>query len=103
MRRLFPFALVTALGFLAMGSIAGSWASQTPQAILNISASVDRSLKGDKLPVTGSVIAQQGPRDVSRERPVDQNSKREAPVGCDPLFSPVSAPALSHLFRRCMT
>ena len=103
MRRIFAFPLASAVGLLAMGSIA---ASLSPQADMQStqSVSVNRALKGDRLSVTVVLRNAQRTRDTSSERPaVQPNVKRDAPVGCDPLFSPISAPVLAHLFRRCLT
>lgn len=102
MVRLFAFALVSTLGLLATGSIAVSLTSANHQAV-----SVNRALKGDRMAVT--VVSRvsrdaTGAREVVTDRPVPRpNIKRDAPVGCDPLFSPITTPALAHLFRRCLT
>jgi hypothetical protein len=100
MRRLFSFLLASSLGLLAMGSIAVSLTSQgNPGA-----ASVNRALKGDRLPVARPSPTRFDTRDMITERPQpQQNIQRDAPVGCDPLFSPISSPALAHLYRRCLT
>ena len=102
MRRLFAFLAASALGLPAMGSIAASLTPQAEQS--RQSVSVNRALKGDRLPVTVVLRDATRTRDTSSERPdVQPKIKRDAPVGCDPLFSPISAPALAHLYRRCLT
>jgi hypothetical protein len=99
MVRLFAFALVSTLGLLATGSIAVSLTSANHQAV-----SVNRALKGDRMAVTVVSRDATGAREVVTDRPVPRpNIKRDAPVGCDPLFSPITTPALAHLFRRCLT
>jgi hypothetical protein len=40
----------------------------------------------------------------NQSRPVTTTSTpRRPPVGCDPAFSPIVAPALAHIFNRCLT
>jgi hypothetical protein len=61
---------------------------------------VDRSLKGDRLPPIAP-IAQ--PRDLGSPLSLPPSQARErVPVGCDSAFSPISAPRLANVFRRCM-
>jgi hypothetical protein len=69
---------------------------------------VDRSLKGDRLPVAGS-----GTSDPSASSSTVRSDnfrsqqrsaqRRQIPVGCEAAFSPISAPSLAHVYRRCMT
>ncbi|HEY1980197.1 MAG TPA: hypothetical protein VGH13_08910 [Xanthobacteraceae bacterium] len=92
---------VTALGIFLLGLIpfigtepsAGAALPRTP------SVSVNREFKGDKLPLTSHNSA------VSRVEPSFLLSAKshEIPVGCDPAFSPVSAPRLAYYFGRCTT
>jgi hypothetical protein len=57
--------------------------------------SVDRALKGDRLPLFA-------PTDKT-EMPVPSTplSREKIPVGCDHAFSPVSSPRLANVFQRC--
>jgi hypothetical protein len=57
---------------------------------------VDRTLKGDRLPLSG-------PADKT-EMPVQSapSSREKIPVGCDRTFSPISSPRLADIFRRCV-
>jgi hypothetical protein len=41
-------------------------------------------------------------RDQARERKPAAPAGRKVPVGCEPMFSPVAAPSLSHHAGRCM-
>jgi len=59
------------------------------------SVSVDRTLKGDRLPPSAPVDKTEMP--VQRA----QSSREKIPVGCDPAFSPISSPQLANVFRRC--
>lgn len=52
--------------------------------------SVNRTLKGDRLPVA-----------LERQRPSEQPHAR-MPFACDPAFSPIVAPAAANVYRRCM-
>jgi hypothetical protein len=50
---------------------------------------VDRTLKSDRLPLD--------PPTDKTEMPV----REKIPIGCDRAFSPISAPRLANVFRRC--
>lgn len=56
--------------------------------------SVDRTLKGDRLPVDFSTNKTEAPSAA-------QALRHEVPIGCDRAFSPISAPRLANVFRRC--
>jgi len=62
---------------------------------------VDRAHKGDRLPVAkpANEADQFAPPPPSPARPLP---KGRIPAGCDPAFSPISSPQLSHVFRRCL-
>ena len=56
--------------------------------------SVNRTLKGDRLPLE---------RAVNTEAPsAFQTLRDRIPIGCDRAFSPISSPQLAHVFRRCL-
>jgi hypothetical protein len=72
---------------------AGAAAKRTP------SFSVNRELKGDRLPISNvSPAATRSGSSVDQSETPDQ-----IPVGCDGSFSPISAPQFAHVFGRCMT
>jgi hypothetical protein len=93
---------VTALGIFLLGLIpfvgtepsAGAGLPRTP------AVSVNREFKGDKLPLASDTNLAS-----SRVEPSFLLSARthEIPIGCDPAFSPVSAPRLAYYFGRCTT
>jgi hypothetical protein len=61
--------------------------------------SVDRTLKGDRLPLIA-------PISKSHElglpvAPGQSQPRAKIPVGCEAAFSPISAPQLANIFRRC--
>jgi hypothetical protein len=72
---------------------AGAAAKRTP------SFSVNRELRGDRLPISNvSPAATRSGSSVDQSETPDQ-----IPVGCDGSFSPISAPQFAHVFGRCMT
>ena len=96
---LFTAALITFPAWPTTG--AGFW--KTP------SISVNRALKGDRLPINGtpdasplhpisSPPAQLPDESQQATRP---RTRAQIPLGCDAAFSPISSPLLAHVFRRC--
>jgi hypothetical protein len=63
---------------------------------------VDRSLKGDRLPISNATLL--NAPDWRSEFGVLPNpdSHAQMPVGCDPAFSSISSPPQANVFRRCM-
>jgi hypothetical protein len=61
------------------------------------SFSVNRELKGDRLPFSNV-----SPAAVRSGSSVEQ-SRDAIPVGCEGSFSPISAPQFANVFGRCMT
>jgi hypothetical protein len=70
--------------------------------------SVNRHHKGDRLPVVKSAD-NSGPAGAGHVIWWDlralngSQAHRQAPVGCDPAFSPVASPSLAVVYGRCMT
>ncbi len=58
--------------------------------------SINRARKGDRLPSFATGAARSG-------APASLQTRGKPPVGCDPAFSPVTSPALKHIYGRCMT
>jgi hypothetical protein len=56
---------------------------------------VDRTFKGDRLPVAVSADKIGAPASPT------QQTRGKGPVGCDGAFSPISSPLLATVFRRC--
>ena len=56
--------------------------------------SVDRTLKGDRLPLEPLAEKAVAPS-------ASQTMRDRVPIGCDRAFSPISAPRLANVFRRC--
>jgi hypothetical protein len=62
--------------------------------------SVDRTLKGDRLPLTAHVDKTQMSTQAERTQ-MSVPPRTPIPVGCDRAFSPISAPRLANVFGRC--
>jgi hypothetical protein len=62
--------------------------------------SVNRTLKGDLLPL--DVASRYNPGTADSERR-EAPARKKAPDGCDPSFSPIAAPRLADVFGRCAT
>jgi hypothetical protein len=60
---------------------------------------VDRTHKGDRLLL---VKPAKGAEELAPLSPARPQSQGRIPTGCDPAFSPISAPQLGHIFRRCV-
>lgn len=62
--------------------------------------SVNRALKGDRLPLGRPAILPPEPQLPGRFEPSQAHEK--IPLGCDAAFSPISSPHVANIFRRCM-
>jgi hypothetical protein len=87
---------IVSLAFLFVGLIPFLSADPSASAVLagrTSSFSVNHEFKGDRLPVSEfnwtALRAQRYPQEI--------------PVGCDPSFSPISAPRLAYIYGRCTT
>jgi hypothetical protein len=64
--------------------------------------SVNRALKGDRLPLISDAVNSAVSRAVLQSQQRSQ-TPTSIPVGCDAAFSPISSPSLAHVYRRCMS
>ncbi|HLN47908.1 MAG: hypothetical protein P4L80_04685 [Xanthobacteraceae bacterium] len=65
--------------------------------------SVNRTLKGDRLPsVSPAVWSHELGSPAGPVSPAHPASGGKVPVGCETAFSPISAPHLANVFRRCV-
>ena len=81
--------------FIAFPSMPNSvplWLTTTPPV------SVDRTLKSDRLPLVTPINKS---HQLGSPAKPEQARFEKIPVGCDPAFSPISAPRLATFFRRC--
>src|ERR1700686_1155941 len=83
--------------FLGVGA---SLSSQRP------AVSVNRTLKGDRLPIANSAILDGPARQARFARQPSAEGRAQPPLACDPAFSlirsPNSAPPSANVYRRCM-
>lgn len=88
-------ALLTAslISFPSFPNPAAGWLTSNP------AISVNRALKGDRLPL---LPAAQPHGLGSPLSPAQSQPQEKPPVGCDGAFSPISSPRLANIFRRCL-
>lgn len=84
--------LASFIAFPSMPNSAPLWLTTTPPV------SVDRTLKSDRLPLVTPINKS---RQLGSPAKPEQARFEKIPVGCDPAFSPISAPRLAKIFRRC--
>jgi hypothetical protein len=65
--------------------------------------SVNRSLKGDRLPVSNSIILNAPDWRGAAGSRSSVGSRGPMPVGCDPAFSPITSPVAANVYGRCIT
>ena len=103
MRCSFPYSLKqTATAAVLSCCIAGGVGVVTTTSATErapVSVSVNRINKGDRLPQ--SPVVSQYPNGGTSAGTAASPTKK-APFGCDPAFSPISAPKLAHIFKRCV-
>ena len=95
--------LLGALAVTAATIVALPVAKAIDAATLSPSPSikVNRAAKGDLLAVQRPTAPKPTPGQAIR-KPSGPNEKRQIMDGCDPLFSPVTVPALAHVAGRCV-
>ncbi len=93
----------TALAVVFVGLV--PFLSVDPSAGADLQAgsafSVNRELKGDRLPLSSDTNPVRSQNESYSSRGVRTPS--DIPVGCDSSFSPISAPQLATVFGRCTT
>ena len=111
MARQLYLRIVSAFGLVALAAlfvgidpflgVGATLSGQTP------AVSVNRTLKGDRLPIANSAILDV-PDGQARlaGQPSTQQTRAQTPFACDPAFSlirsPNSAPTSANVYRRCM-
>jgi hypothetical protein len=86
------------LGLIPFLGAAPSGAAYGPSAP---SFTVNRALKGDRLPMHDALNASAWRTDFGSL--ARASAPREIPVGCEPSFSPVSSPRLASIYGRCVS
>jgi hypothetical protein len=92
-------AAAMVLSCFVAGGVAAMTGPAGPAAAQSDAKSVNRTLKGDRLPFAARTHQHQGNSPSTQMAPA---SAKRAPLGCDPAFSPVVEPAMAHIFKRCM-
>jgi len=107
---LFAAALITLPAWPKTG-VGLFGAELTGSGLSTPAVSVNRALKGDRLPVN---IPRAAPPPLSvplpharmpeesQPAPARSRTRAQIPLGCDAAFSPISTPLLAHVFRRCL-
>jgi hypothetical protein len=85
-------AALLGAGFISLPSLSSVGLFGSPM-------SVNRALKGDRLPL---VAHQALPHDQPSAEPAQSQNREKPPVGCDGAFSPVASPRLANVFKRCL-
>jgi hypothetical protein len=91
---------VTALALFFVGLIPFLSAEPSAGAGLTATFSVNHEYKGDRLPLPSDINSAVSRNDIRSRRHLQMPA--EVPVGCEPAFSPVSAPHMAYFYGRCM-
>ncbi len=86
------------LGLIPFLSAVPSGAGYVPSAP---PVTVNRALKGDRLPMHDALNASAWQTDFASL--AHASVPHEVPVGCDPSFSPVTSPRLAYIYGRCLS
>ena len=89
---------VMTIGALPAAQGIGATLKETPTFL------VDRGAKGDRLATPGIIAVKKAPAETAGEttKTPDKAGKRKIMDGCDPMFSPVTTPAMAHVAGRCV-
>jgi hypothetical protein len=96
---------LVALAFVILGLdpfLRGDPSSGAGLSSGNPAMSVDRTLKGDRQPVSNSTLLYTPDWQSEFGALSNAQSHAQMPIGCDPAFSPISSPAQSTVYGRCM-
>jgi hypothetical protein len=110
MARQLYLRIVSAFGLVALAAlfvgidpflgVGATLSGQTP------AVSVNRTLKGDRLPIANSAILDVPDGQALLARQPRIETRAQTPFACDPAFSlirsPNSPPASANVYRRCM-
>jgi hypothetical protein len=99
-RSSFVRLVVVVLSLLVGGRVVFPSFPITGLPALTSAALVDRSMKSDRLPLDLSADKTEMPL---QSAPLSDTvpMSNTIPIGCDRAFSPISAPRLANVFRRC--
>jgi hypothetical protein len=88
------FLVVGLAPFLSVLPTAGAMSAGQTSPI-----SVNRNLKGDRLPIVGSTFKQSTSPSAAPAKP--RQARAQIPEGCDPAFSPIFSLSQGNVYRRC--
>jgi hypothetical protein len=86
--------VVLAMDLIAPAGLAGARSASEHGVAIQ---SVDRTFKGDRLPMSTTVVKQLAPAKLP-----GPNTRPTVIVGCDPVFSPLAASARANFSGRCI-
>lgn len=93
---------IISLALLFVGIIPFFSTAPSAGAVVKVPAfTVNREFKGDRLPVASTIDA--AARQNALHARWGSLKSGEMPVGCEPAFSPVTAPRLAYYYGRCAT
>jgi len=94
---------ILSLAALIVGLIPFLSADPSAGAVLSGTTpyTVNREFKGDRLPLASDTNSAVSRNDFGLHENVQ--GPAQIPVGCDPAFSPVSAPRMAYFYGRCTT
>ena len=96
-------ALAFSIGTLDPFRLSAAPLLKAPAGSGDFTGNVNRSNKGDRLPLFNSGAGNSEANDTSRSRvPRRFESGVKKPVGCDPAFSPVASPSAITVYGRCI-
>jgi len=101
--RKFSFGFKNTIVALTLSSLIvgdGGISPAVTDAELRVTTWVDRTHKGDRLPQV--MRHHQSLNYSSTTTGAATTPHKRPPLGCDWAFSPISAPSLAHIFKRCM-
>jgi hypothetical protein len=91
------FAIAAMLWMPLQSHPSGAWSKPEP------THGVNRMLKGDRLAVTPRSVVRTTPPAIAPREPVRPVPvRRQLLPGCEPSFSPITAPAMAHIAGRCV-
>ena len=94
--------LALAVFLVGLDPLLGAVPSASPGANdLTPPVSVNRSLKGDRLPLVHPGASESQKDWRGQSLPNGLQTREKAPLGCDPAFSPVSSPSRVVVYGRC--
>ena len=96
--RLKDIAAATLLSCFIAGAFSALTGPVTADNAAVVTISVNRTTKGDRLPLPPIAPPTAPPNSISIERPIPAHTL----LGCEPAFSPFVDPARAHILAYCL-